>query len=192
METMKKIRVALLITFIFSLTSCLTFYFIEPIPVDAKAYNSMPKPLIGEWSAENEKHTVDKTKWISEKTDSLGNSIVEIEFELSDSLVIKKSGKHYFFNVLEENGHWTLYFGYQDKNYFFVKGLNNSDTITFVNSIGVRPDSINYDKGLYYNTRFSSKQMKKFVDAGGFADTIFLFDIKNRRIYNESFNTVMP
>lgn len=192
MVTMKKIKVVLLIGFIFSFSSCLTFYFIEPIPVDAKDYNSMPKEILGKWQTENETHTVDKTKWISEKIDSLGIIVVGTEYELSDSLVIKKSGKNYFFNVLEENGHWTLYHGYKDKNFFFVKGLNNSDTLTFFNSIGVRPDSIQSEKALFYNTRFSSKQMKKFVEAGGFADTVFLFDIKNRRIYNESFNTVMP
>lgn len=192
METMKKPIVALLITFILSLTSCLTFYFIEPIPVDAKDYNSLPKEIFGIWQADNETHTIDRNKWISEKIDSLGNPILEIEFELSDSLVIKKSGKHYYFNTLEKNGHWTLYYGYKDKNYFFVKGLNNSDTITFVNSIGVLPDSIQQNKALFYNTRLSSKQMKKFVEEGGFADTIFLLDIKNRIIFNESFNTVIP
>jgi hypothetical protein len=136
----------------------------------------------GVWTAENETHTINNDKWISERIDSLGNKTTTIKYELSDSLIVKKSNDYYFFNGLDENGYWTVYLGFKQKDYFFIKGLGDADTLTLANSIGLIPDSTNNAKERYFNTPFTNELMNKFINDGGFADTLIVFDIDTRKI----------
>lgn len=179
---MKKVSPILVAIMVIALSSCVTHYFSEPVPVDAKDYPSIPKPMRGVWTAEDETHTINKDKWISEKVDSLGTKTTEIEYELSDSLTVKKSNDYYFFNSLNSNGYWAVYLGCKHKNYFYIKGLGAADTLTLANSIGLIPDSTNKANERYFNTPFTDEQMKKFINDGGFADTLIIFDLDNRTI----------
>lgn len=183
---MKKVSSILVAIIAISLSSCVTHYFAEPVPVDAKDYSSMPQSIQGRWTAENETHTINKQKWISERVDSLGNKTTKIEYEISDSLIVRKSDDYYFFNNLHRNGYWTVYLGYKQSNYFFIKGLGDADTLTLVNSVGLVPDSINDANERYLNTPFTNELMMKFIKDGGFVDTLIIFDIDNRTI--EDFN----
>lgn len=182
---MKKINIILISLLSVLLTSCLTHYFAQPVPFDGQEYSSIPEPMLGIWTADDETHTISKTDWISEKTDSLGNIITKKEYELSDSLIVMKTGDFYFFNSLEDNGYWTVYLGFKKSDYFIVKGLGAADTLTFENSIGLKPDSVNNEKELYYNNPVKAIDIKKFIKDGGFVDTMFVFDLKNRLITNE-------
>lgn len=183
---MKKNNIILLALMGIVMSSCLTHYFAEPIPTDGQRYPSIPEPMLGVWAADDETHTIDKTTWISERIDSLGNVITKKEYELSDSLVVIKTGDFFFFNSLEQNGFWTVYLGFKKNDFFFVKGLGASDTLTFETSIGLKPDSVNNEKEFYYNTPITSGTIKKFINDGGFADTMFIFDIKQRIITDDA------
>lgn len=183
-KNMKALKIAIVITISIILSSCLTHYFIEPVPSNAKAQKSMPKPLIGQWNKGNEKHTIDKQKWINQYEDSTGTVKTSIEYELSDSMIIKKAGKYYFVNSLEENGYWTVYLGFKEKNHFYIKGLSDTDTLNFVTILNLKPDSTVKDKELYYNKPLTRRQMRKFVKQGGFTDTLIVFDIANRTVEN--------
>jgi hypothetical protein len=182
---MKKFNVILIIIIAIAMSSCLTHYFAEPIPIDVQDYPSIPEPMLGVWNAEDETHTIYEDRWISEKIDSLGNKITKTEYELSDSLIVKRSGNNFFFNSLEENGYWTVYLGYNQNEYFFIKSLGATDTLTFVNSIGLEPDSTNKSKERYYNTPIPESKILKFINDGGFSDTLFVFDLKKRTIIND-------
>ncbi|MDY0202178.1 MAG: hypothetical protein RBR40_14450 [Tenuifilaceae bacterium] len=179
---MKKVNLILVSILVISLSSCVTHYFAEPVPVDAKDYSSIPQSIQGRWTAKGDVHTISEDKWISEKTDSLGNKTTKIEYELSDSLIVRTADGYYFFNNLHSNGYWTVSLGYKQSNHFFIKGLGDSDTLTLVNSVGLTPDSINDASDRYFNTPFTNKLMKKFIEDGGFADTLIVFDIDNRTI----------
>src|SRR5690554_2581976 len=177
---MKKISLVLVAIMASALSSCVTHYFAEPVPTDAKDYSYIPKAMQGSWATENELHTIGKNKWISEEVDSLGNKTTTVEFELSDSLIVKRFKRYYFFNSLEKNGYWAVYFGFKQGNRFFIMGLGDDDTITLASSIELLPDSICNDNEHYFNTPFTKKLMRKFIADGGFADTLIVFDVDNR------------
>ncbi|MDD2195590.1 MAG: hypothetical protein PHE03_01960 [Bacteroidales bacterium] len=179
---MKKVSPILVAIMVIALSSCITHYFADPVPIDVKDSSSIPEPMLGTWTAKDKTHTIDLNKWISEKVDSLGNKNIEVEFTLSDSLIIKRSDDYFFFNNLENNGYWTVYLGYKRNSSFIIKGLGSADTLTLANSIGFVPDSVNDAKERYFNTPFTNELMKKFIKDGGFADTLIVFDIVNRTL----------
>lgn len=179
---MKKINTILIAILAISLSSCLTHYFADPVPIDAKDCTSIPEPMQGVWTAKDETHTIYKEKWISERIDSLGVKTTKTEYELSDSLIVKKLDNYYFFNNLDKNGYWIVYLGFKQNNNFFIKGLGTADTLTLANSIGFTPDSTNKAKERYFNAPFTNKLMKKFINDGGFADTLIVFDIDTRTL----------
>ena len=167
-------------------TSSTTHYFPEPQPIDAKSINEMPKSIIGQWDKpeENEIHIIDKTSWISISTDSLGNQTTKREYVISDSLIVKKVDKFYFINMLEDDSYWQVFLGFKEGNSFLIKGLGSADTLTLKSSLGLTPDSTAESNELYYKQNLSKKQMKKLVKDGGFADTLMVFDLKNRTLSN--------
>ena len=179
---MKKSTLTLVLILAIVLPSCVTHYFAEPVPSDAKEYRYVPKTMRGAWTADDEQHTITKDKWISEKTDSLGNKTVTIEFELSDSLLVRRLNGYYFFNCLEKNGYWSVYIGVKQEGHFFIRGLDDDDTITLASSIEMLPDSICDDNKHYFNTPFTKKLMKKFIADGGFVDTLIVFNVDNRTL----------
>lgn len=186
-SAMRKIAIISVLLLGVVLSSCLTHFFSVPQPVDVKNSKQMPKEIMGEWKkeGENEVHIIDKTSWTNITTDSLGNSITKIEHRLCDSLVVKRAGKKYFINTLEENGYWILYLGYKDNNRFFVKGLGEADTLTLKTVLKFTPDSVASGNELYYKQiNLTRKQLEKLVKNGGFADTLIVFDIKSRTIKN--------
>jgi hypothetical protein len=181
MKTSKsKLFAASLLVIIIS--SCVSHFFSEPVPTDVKNYNSLPKPMFGVWQNEGETHIIDKEKWIKQTQDSMGNTISEVEYKLSDSLAIRKVGKNHFINVLEENGYWSLYLGFKQKDYFYIRGLGAADTLIFMNALGLTPSKSESQDDYFYNSPITKKQMETFIKNGGFADTVIVFDIKNRTV----------
>jgi hypothetical protein len=181
---MKKTYLIFVILLSLACSSCLTHFFSQPQPVDAKQMSTMPKPIIGQWYKANEVHTISADVWVSETIDSLSNTILKTEYHLSDSLILKRSGKHYFINNLEENGHWTLYLGIKSNNKFLIKSLGDDDTLTLKKSLNITPDSTANEKELYYNSGLTKRQLKRFVKDGGFSDTLIVFNLKTRIIEN--------
>ncbi len=182
-------RLSIISTFLLGviLSSCLTHFFAVPQPVDVKNSKQMPKEILGKWTKDNENeiHIIDKNSWTNITTDSLGNTTTKVEHRLCDSLVIKRAGKRYFINTLEDNGYWIVYLGYKDKNQFIVKGLGEADTLTLKSVLNLTPDSVASGNELYYNRRnLTRKQLEKLIEKGGFADTLIVFDIKSRTIQN--------
>lgn len=167
-----------LVTF---LCSCVTFYFEKPLPIDAKQCKSMPRALRGKWTGKEGMLTIDKTKWVSQSTDSLGATTSKVEFELSDSLIMKKYKHYYFFNTLNTNSYWNVYVGYKIDNFFIIKRLAKDDSLSLNANLGILPDSVS-QSNLFYRTPINKKQLVNFIKQGGFTDTLFLFDIKNREL----------
>lgn len=149
-----------------------------------KPTNKMPKPIIGEWKSleESETHIIDNTKWISKGIDSLGNATIRLEHCIYDSLIIKKVGKLYFINTLEDHNYWAVYLGQEVGEIFYIKSLGKADTLTLKNSLGIVPDSTANSNELYYKQSLTKKQIKKLVKDGGFADTLMVFDLRNRTL----------
>jgi hypothetical protein len=142
----------------------------------------LPKPILGVWHSDGETHIIDREKWIKQTLDSAGNTETKVEYELSNGLIIRKVGENHFINTLEENGYWSLYLGIKQKNYFYIRGLKGADSLLFMNTLGLTPTKSEEKDEFYYNTPISKKQMKMFINNGGFADTIIVFDLKNRTI----------
>jgi hypothetical protein len=177
-----KISIIILSIFLLIAPSCISLFFIEPVPSDVKNYNSIPKPLWGEWTKEDETHIINQSIWIKQRTDSTGLTKTNIEFELSDSLIIRKVGKYHFINTLEENGYWCLYLGFKEKDLFFIRALSAEDTLIFGNSLDIIADKTGDKNDYFYNKPITKKQMKKFIKNGGFTDTLIVFDIRNRKV----------
>jgi hypothetical protein len=144
----------------------------------------MPKPIIGEWKSleKEETHIIDNIKWISSSTDSLGNLTTRVEHCISDSLIIKKVGKLYFINTREDHNFWAVYLGQKNGDIFYIRSLGKADTLTLKTSLGIVPDSTANSNELYYKQSLTKKQIKKLVEDGGFADTLMIFDLKNRTL----------
>lgn len=168
------------------LSSCISYYFEHPVPYDAKTVNEMPKILIGEWQGDGGKLIVNNNQWISVETDSNGITVSKIEYALSDSLIIKRDDKRYFFNELNSNGFWSVYLGCQSDNLFLIKRLAKADSLIFKNSIGLLPDSVS-GNDFYYGGKLTKQAMQKFVDDGGFSDTLFKFNLKTRTVNQPNF-----
>jgi hypothetical protein len=175
----KLLLLSLLVTLLFS--SCLTFYFSQPLPVDAKVCHRMPRPLRGNWKGNEGTLKIDKKKWLSTSVDSNDRVSMKTEFELSDSLVLKRYKGYYFFNMLNSNGFWNVYVGQKRHNYFIINRMSREDSLALKTAIGVIPDSVS-ESNLFYRSPISKKQLVKYIEQGGFADTLFLFDIKNREL----------
>jgi hypothetical protein len=175
---MRKVKFLLLLIAVLT-NSCLTFYFEHPIPVDVKNTKRMPRALKGEWKTEEGLLTINNTQWISIITDSNGVVTRKVEYELSDSLILRKYKKNYFFNQLAENGYWNLYLGFETGTHFVIKRLGDDDTLTFKTTLGLLADSTT-NEALYFQQPITKRQIIKFIDGGGFSDTLFLFDLKNR------------
>jgi len=167
-------------------TSCTTHFFTEPQPVGVQSTDKMPEPIMGEWKSldMNETHIIDKNRWIRKSADSLGIVTTKVEQCISDSLIIKKVGKLYFVNTLEDGNLWTVYLGQSSGNFFYIKGLGEADTLILKTSLGIVPDSTANSTELYYKQNLTKKQIKKLVKNGGFADTLMVFDLKNRTLKN--------
>jgi hypothetical protein len=165
------------------LPSCITLYFAEPVPFNAKQVNTLPKPIWGEWKKENETHIISRDKWINHWVDSTGKTFTKIEHKLSDSLIIKKDGKYHYINKLEENGYYTIYLGLKQKNLFIIKSLGDTDTLLLSKTISITPDS-STAKEYFYRAPISKKQMRTFIKRGGFTDTLLIFDLKTRTLIN--------
>jgi hypothetical protein len=163
------------------MTSCLAYYFQNPVPVDARNYKSMPKHILGEWIIEDGKLAIDKEKWVSIITDSNGVVNKKVEYVLSDSLVIKKYKQYFFINQLDKNGFWTLYVGHRVDKSFLIKRLGAADSLKFETVLGILPDSTS-GKSLFYCKPIKKKQIKKVIDNDGFSDTLFRFDLKTRKM----------
>ena len=162
--------------------SCITHYFSQPLPVDAKEEFTMPKVIVGEWVGGEDTVYVEDLFWTINSTDSTGNRTSSIEFQMkNDSIVIKRWRNNYYFNTLESNGYWNLYLGHEHKNQFFLQRLAGEDTLTLNNAIGVVPDRIE-KSNRFYDKSITKRQLRKFVRKGGFCDTVMVFDMKTRTI----------
>lgn len=173
----KLLLLSVLISLLFS--SCLTFYFSQPLPVDAKVCSRMPRALRGNWEGKEGTLRIDKKRWVSSTVDSNERLSMRTEFELSDSLVLKRYKKYYFFNVLNTNGFWNVYVGQKRNNFFIINRMNRDDSLGLKTRLGIFPDSVS-ESNLFYRSPISKKQLVKYIEQGGFADTLFLFDIKKR------------
>jgi len=182
-KMIKRITLALSTAVLVLLSSCITLYFAVPAPFDAKQTTVLPKPIWGEWKKDNETHTISGDTWINQWADSTGITFTKLEHKLSDSLIIKKDGKYHYINKLEENGYWTIYLGFKQKNLFLIKSLGDSDTLLLSKIISITPDSSN-TKEFFYRNQISKKQMRKFIGNGGFTDTLIIFDLKTRTLIN--------
>ena len=178
---MKKSLYVSLMVLVTAMNSCITFYFEKPLPIDAKQCKSMPRALRGKWTGSEGTLCIDKTKWVSQSTDSLGVTTTKVEFELSDSLIMKKYKQYYFFNTLNTNSFWNVYVGYKIDSLFIIKRLAKEDSLSLKTNLNILPDSAS-QSNLFYRTPITKKQLVKYIEHGGFTDTLFLFDIKNRTI----------
>lgn len=178
---MKRTLYVSLVVLLAAMSSCITFYFEKPLPIDAKQCKSMPRALRGKWTGKEGLLTIDKTKWVSQSTDSLGVTTTKVEFELSDSLIMKKYKQYYFFNTLNTNTYWNVYVGYKIDSLFIIKRLAKEDSLLLKTNLDILPDSAS-QSNLFYRTPINKKQLVKYIEHGGFTDTLFLFDIKNREL----------
>ncbi len=176
---MKKYLYFTLMAIVIAMSSCITFYFEKPLPIDAKQCKSMPRALRGKWTGSEGSLTIDKTKWVSQSTDSLGVTTTKVEFELSDSLILKKYKQYFFFNTLNTNSYWNVYVGYKIDNFYIIKRLAKDDSLSLQTNLGILPDSVS-QSDLFYRTPINKKQLVKYIEQGGFTDTLFLFDVKKK------------
>lgn len=161
------------------LASCVTHYFSQPLPVDATTVNVLPKDIHGSWISGEEEVVIDKTSWTLNSVDSTGNKKSKLEFAIPDSLVVKKWRNYHFFNIAETDGYWTLYLGYKHKNFYYIKGLGDKDTLKFREVLKIQPQRINKTQR-FYNSPITKKQLRKLFRNGGFCDTVMMFDLKKR------------
>ncbi|HOP04696.1 MAG TPA: hypothetical protein PL017_09635 [Tenuifilaceae bacterium] len=179
---MKRRRFILHLLSIFILASCVTHYFDRPIPVDVRNYNQMPKEIQGNWTSnDGEDIVIDKTCWTLNSVDSTGEKQSTIEFIIPDSLTVKRWRKSYYFNKLESNGYWTVYYGQKEGEFFYIKGLGDDDTLAFKQILNLEPTRIE-KTSRYYSAPLKKKQLKKFASNGGFCDTLMVFDLKKREL----------
>jgi len=161
------------------LASCITYYFESPVPIDARNRKSMPGTIRGEWNTDEGKLIINKTQWISISTDTNGVTSKKVEYELSDSLILRSFKKYFFFNQLEENGFWSPYFGFKSNGQFLIKSLGEKDSLILVKELNILPDSVS-ESGLFFYQPIDKIAIKKLIDTGGFCDTLFVFDLKRR------------
>jgi hypothetical protein len=179
---MKRVAIIAFVVLVIALSSCLTHFFAEPIPIGVKDDKTMPKVLIGEWQKDDEIYIIDKTTWVKQWVDTAGVKNSKIEQKLCDSLKIRKSGKYYYFNNLQKNGYWVPYVGFKNKNMFIIKRMGDADTAKIVSILGIKADSVPNEHEFYYNQKLTPKQLKLYIEKGGFADTLMLFDLKNKKV----------
>ncbi|HPE19653.1 MAG TPA: hypothetical protein PLM76_13530, partial [Tenuifilaceae bacterium] len=142
----------------------------------------MPKEIQGNWTSnDGEDIVIDKTCWTLNSVDSTGEKQSTIEFIIPDSLTVKRWRKSYYFNKLESNGYWTVYYGQKEGEFFYIKGLGDDDTLAFKQILNLEPTRIE-KTSRYYSAPLKKKQLKKFASNGGFCDTLMVFDLKKREL----------
>jgi len=163
--------------------SCVTFYFAQPLPSDAKTAKYMPRSIRGQWIGSEGTLTINKTQWVSHSSDSNGRVTLKVEYHLCDSLIVKQYKGYYFFNTLNNNGYWNVYAGSKKKGKFVITQLTRGDSLLFQKTLGLLPDST-YQNNLFFRKPIGKRELVKYLNRGGFTDTLFVFDLKERTVSN--------
>lgn len=165
-------------------TSCVNFYFAEPIPKDIKDAKVLPNLIEGTWISDDATHTFDKHTWIRKTTDTLGYVTTDTIFALSNHFLVKEWDGYYFFNVKEDNGYWSVFMGHKKDEHFLIRGLTRLDIDIIGSTLNMHPDSTARDmkEEYYYNTSFTTKQLKKILKKGAFTDTLLNFNLQVRTL----------
>lgn len=156
---------------ILGMQSCVTFYFAQPLPSDAKTARYMPRSIRGQWSGSEGTLNIDKTRWVSVSNDSTGRITMKVEYRLCDSLIVKQYRGYYFFNTHNRNGHWNVYAGNKKNRKFIITQLARADSLLFQKTLGMVPDST-HENSLFFTQPIGKRELVRYIKRGGFTDTL--------------------
>lgn len=141
-------KLLIAISFLITLTSCLTVSFNQPQPKDGKRLQEFPEELQGTWKMKDGDFlTIDDAKITLSKmiNDSL-NNVIDTSYNytnLSDTIRMYRGGNFYVYNVQSSNGSWLFALAKVDSKGNIYNYLCD-DFMFYAKLKGLKADSASY------------------------------------------------
>lgn len=173
---MKLIKTIGILFLLLSIYSCNVVYFDKPQPIDKKDIKKFPKQFLSEVSFDGAKLLIEKTQLVLIDDEEIQSKI------LSDSFKLRKSGKNYFINAMDENGWWRVFYvSKKTGRELGVYVINPDDMFLLDKSTLLKEvdsetlegyEDVAFVEGELWEGGFSSKEINDFIVKGGFSDTL--------------------